>query len=101
MSKQLERVQRGARLLDEKVPEWFNKIDIETLNIASCLKCVLGQLFGYFSDESLNRLGLTLYSHDDIEHGFLSQDGFNKTITLLWIEEIKQRRMIYESHMSS
>lgn len=40
-----ENVARGIALLDEKQPGWFNRIDLEELNLGSCFKCVLGQLF--------------------------------------------------------
>lgn len=92
MTTSLERVRRGARLLDEKVPDWFNKIDIETLSIASCLRCVLGQLFGYFGSEALSKLDLCWDTDEDIDYGFVDDDGFNDRLTSLWINEIKQRR---------
>lgn len=39
------RVARGAALLDEKRPGWFNEIDLDDLMLASGRQCVLGQLF--------------------------------------------------------
>lgn len=36
---------RGAALLDEKMPGWHDKIDLERLQLASLTQCVLGQLF--------------------------------------------------------
>jgi hypothetical protein len=40
------RVAAGAALLDRKVPGWAERIDLGTLSIASCTRCVLGQLDG-------------------------------------------------------
>jgi hypothetical protein len=39
-----ERVAAGAALLDRKVPGWAERIDLAALSIASCTRCVLGQL---------------------------------------------------------
>lgn len=40
-------VLKGAELLDEHGPEnWREMIDIGTLSITSCERCVLGQVFG-------------------------------------------------------
>lgn len=44
-----ERVNRGAALLDQRRPGWAGELDLNTLHMASCDSCVLGQLFdGYF-----------------------------------------------------
>lgn len=40
------RVARGAALLDEKEPGWWEKIRIEELALSSCYRCVIGQLLG-------------------------------------------------------
>lgn len=42
-----ERVERGAKWLDENAPGWFNLIDIQVLDIANVGCCVLGQVFIY------------------------------------------------------
>lgn len=41
-----ERVAAGAAWLDEKYPAWIDRIDVDTLNVASPCKCILGQAFG-------------------------------------------------------
>lgn len=43
-----EAVALGAKRLDEIRPGWRNEIDTEELELASCSRCVLGQLFGGF-----------------------------------------------------
>ena len=40
-----ERVQSGARLLDEKMPGWHDLIDIDRLDLENTENCVLGQVF--------------------------------------------------------
>ena len=39
-------VERGAALLDDRRPGWFNEIDLDTLNIEMPGECVIGQLYG-------------------------------------------------------
>jgi hypothetical protein len=39
------RVARGAALLDEQVPNWRDRIDVDRLNMRSGENCVLGQLY--------------------------------------------------------
>jgi hypothetical protein len=39
------RVARGAALLDEKLPGWADRIDLDRLDLASPCRCVLGQLW--------------------------------------------------------
>lgn len=36
---------RGAALLDERMPGWYKRIDLRSLNLASEYNCVLGQLY--------------------------------------------------------
>lgn len=40
-----ERVERGARLLDEIAPGWETRINLETLDLESTYSCICGQLF--------------------------------------------------------
>lgn len=47
-----ERVQRGATYLDDVDPEWYRRVDAETLALGDGRHCILGQLHGEF------RLGL-------------------------------------------
>jgi hypothetical protein len=46
------RVAAGVALLDEQRPDWDQAIDLHTLQISSCTRCVLGQL------------------HSDVSHGY-------------------------------
>lgn len=40
------RVARGAAHLDQVKPGWWNQIDVGTLTLSSCERCVIGQLAG-------------------------------------------------------
>ncbi len=40
-----ERVERGAKLLDSVDTDWFNAIDISSLNLHDPWQCICGQLF--------------------------------------------------------
>jgi hypothetical protein len=86
-----ERVTRGARVLDEVCPGWVKRIDLAVLDIASCLDCVLGQLYGTFDDGAmvvedfsvgLARLGF------DVEIGTHDVAALNQA----WRAEIARRR---------
>jgi hypothetical protein len=46
------RVARGAALLDEKLPGWIERIDLDELDLANCFGCVLGQTFFNEWDEA-------------------------------------------------
>lgn len=39
-------VERGARWLDEHDPNWFERLDLERLDMHDCDRCVVGQLTG-------------------------------------------------------
>ena len=41
-----KQIKKGMKFLDEKVPGWEHRIDLDELDIANCTRCMLGQLFG-------------------------------------------------------
>jgi len=43
-----ERVTRGVAWLNEHRPGWAADIDLGKLDMMSCYRCILGQLYGYF-----------------------------------------------------
>jgi hypothetical protein len=45
-----ERAARGAALLDEIRPGWWRSVAFDQLAMDSCDQCVLGQVFGEYSD---------------------------------------------------
>lgn len=44
----VERVQRGAALLDVQHPYWWKKVKASDINMTSDFTCVLGQVYGSF-----------------------------------------------------
>lgn len=50
-----QRVQAGAAWLDEHVPHgWWWRIDRAQLDMASCAHCILGQIWGCFTDAPMS-----------------------------------------------
>lgn len=98
MESSVVRARRGAELLDQVAPRWFNHIDIAELSMESCTRCIIGQLTlmtdllgppprpGELIDYATYSMGLqrlndvTKYGLDlldeygDIEHGFNNDD---------------------------
>lgn len=91
-----KRVQRGADLLDRELPNWFNRIDTVELNQESASHCVLGQLYGDWT-EGLNKVfGYRWDYKDSFDYGF-SLSGSERwntfgALTRLWKKEILKRR---------
>lgn len=68
-------VERGIALLDERVPGWRDRINLDDLDMGSITKCVLGQLFGQYVD-GLNELFGDRYTFFDGAHyGFTTIAG--------------------------
>ncbi len=86
------RVDCGAQFLDENVPDWFKRINVQFLDMCELDTCILGQLYGnyqngtreLFGDIWLDRVG---------KYGF-SRYGTNIKYSDLkecWINEISAR----------
>ena len=99
MSAIAERVARGAALLDEKMPGWAERIDLNVLNLASSCRCVLGQLHPNLEApddaylDGLSHLGVS--TTDDSGYGFDTSDeddGVYERLTAAWRELIESRR---------
>lgn len=63
----MERVERGAAWLDEHEPGWELKIDLGELNLASCYKCILGQVYGRYEN------GLKVLARDLLESSIYAE----------------------------
>lgn len=46
----VQRVENGCAFLDEHVPGWRSRVDLQSLDASDCWSCVLGQIFGDFDD---------------------------------------------------
>lgn len=78
-----ERVANGIKILDEKLPNWHEKIDVDRLNIMDPCNCVLSQLFGRWD---LDNVGVPF--GQGYSNGF---SDFNWETTLEWKRIIKER----------
>ena len=91
------RVARGAALLDERIPGWDQRIDLDTLDIDSCQNCVLSQLFG----SPQNAFDFNPYYGFDIEdynpRSRLSSIRRAQRLTAQWRRVIGARRAGGES----
>ncbi len=104
------RVKRGIKLLDQKVPDWCDKIDLKRLNTESTYLCVLGQVYGttghrrasvdttYHKFKKLGKAGydkgrveLDLTYKDVVSYGFettgASEQAYPR-LTKTWVEAI-------------
>lgn len=66
-----QRVERGATLLDQRVPGWHERVDVHRLRLISTADCVLGQLFGHYDvDEAVALAGDEDFDEFAARHGF-------------------------------
>ena len=50
-----DKVRRGALLLDEIVPGWEHRVNLDTLQMHSSALCILGQLFGIDAETAIGK----------------------------------------------
>lgn len=103
------RVANGAKVLDEICPDWFEKVDVETLDITSGSNCILGQVFDDWmigSEKIAEHYGWDYFPARfwQSAHGFQStaqeagcwsDDDYNKSMAWLakrWVQEIAARK---------
>lgn len=73
----VERVNRGAQLLDEQEPGWVERVFPDRVSMRDGQHCIIGQVYGNY-DEFIGMpfgMGPTLAgtSQKAIDHGFLTQ----------------------------
>lgn len=79
--------------MDEVRPNWAEKIDLNIFNISSGCDCVLGQVYGEYSNGARflkKKRGLDM--NDRFRHGFIAtgrQD--ERDLDKAWIHEIETR----------
>jgi len=100
----METVQRGANLLDREGPTgWYNMVDLGSLDMSSVRNCVLGQVYGTYTD-GLAFVGLTTLTTDHTKRGAYYGFERNKTddmvealsyfdLKMAWEGEILERRL--------
>lgn len=95
-----ERVAKGAALLDEREPGWWQRIDLDTLDLKAPCRCILGQLDTDRQDHDLwlwiaSRFGLDVWEDDDKRLGFNvlhHSDRAYANLTAAWRTLIEARR---------
>jgi hypothetical protein len=91
----VERVNRGIALMDQKYPHWWRVLDIQTLDLRSTSNCVLGQVAGDFLDGMNTLFGRPGYVpwHVGVDHGFDATSWQNtKHVQSLWKNEVARRQ---------
>lgn len=68
MRKYQARVEKGIELLDGINPGWRNGVNLNLLDMGSCEFCILGQVYGGYT-EGIAAL-LLLWAADDFLYGF-------------------------------
>lgn len=87
-------VDRGARFLDSIIPDWFNRIDIDSLNMMSMEYCIIGNLVD-LEEEPVPALAydrfIEEHSISEFEMGFNTYGNFG-LLGDVWIDEIMKRK---------
>lgn len=94
----LGRARTGAALLDAELPEWWRRIDTQTLAMMDPESCILGQLYGWLGyTKGLGMLGLATFGDEVINHGFCPGDERHSTAFLrgAWVAIVEARRATY------
>jgi len=76
----------GALLLDEERPGWENEIDVDQLDMGHGGHCILGQLYGGYSD-GLIRLGIL----------FTEASGLGFRAPIREVESVSAREDLYQA----
>jgi hypothetical protein len=74
------RVAVGERLLDQRVPGWRRVVDGDALDLASCERCVLGQVFGDY-ERGLIALGISEEDEVIEMYGFNADDEDGSSVS--------------------
>lgn len=83
------KVNAGIALLNSRKPGWQSKINLDTLDLASCSVCVLGQIFGDYYD-GIDELDVSGY-----DYGFNAMDGMQE-LTKAWKEALGKNNTLVE-----
>ena len=86
-------VNAGIQLLDAERPGWKSEVDLDNLDLGSCGVCVLGQIFGEYS-EGLSELGINRGSR----YGFdlVGGSGSYTELTNAWKDALGTNNVLVE-----
>jgi hypothetical protein len=79
-----ERVAAGAEWLDVNRPGWVDRINLETLNLSSPCRCILGQELGDYCEAPYELIGWPSDDDDERDDSRAVELGFN--IPSSWME---------------
>ena len=86
-------VQRGAAWLDRVRPGWEDDIDLTSLEMSECARCIVGQIWG-LADRANTPTPAYHYDEDygfDVFDGDISQGAYEK-LAEEWRDLITSRR---------
>lgn len=94
------RVAKGAVRLDAVYPGWYDKIDLDRLDLSHWQLCVLGQLYGTYHygvdvldiEKEREALGFTLYHHACTARERRAVGGRWLMLAEVWKKAILERR---------
>lgn len=93
-------IEKGVEFLNKVYPDWFNKIDLEKLNIEIPSLCILGQLYGNsyvaqiildMSDENSDKMGFSVPFVSYYDEKF---DEKWDTLTKEWVNKIVELKNV-------
>ena len=87
-------VSKGMNFLDEAMPGWHNKINLEILQINNGTTCIIGQLNGGSLDGGWDKTFPTLAYNEVWPMGFVGTPTNNDILTAEWKKQIEIRREI-------
>jgi hypothetical protein len=90
MDKYRSRAEKGAAVLDGPRPGWYRRVNIEALDLNDCFECVVGQVFGHYTD---GREALGIDGIRARELGFDFREIFDdpEELSRAWRELIRER----------
>lgn len=102
-AEQMARIERGAKILDEKRPGWQDESDFAQLDVDSFSKCPLCKVYGNFWAGIEQLFGIDAGAEDSISYGFYPHaDDVNETTeqaaelarakTNYWLKLIQERQ---------
>jgi hypothetical protein len=94
VTKPRPRVARGMALLDAHCPDWSWRVNVDQLDLFSCKRCVLGQLYGDFGKglKALPTLGLATGFMPNCGDIFSLLRAPSDRLTQAWRKAIESRR---------
>lgn len=87
---------KAALILDALVPDWYKKINLDKFNIKFSQRCILGQLFGDYTNGNRFMIENTGISTVDIRSAFVEDYGLFSDEEVVgmqakWVKQINKR----------